>query len=445
MFLAGAKRALRSTRDATRAWWSAARGKRSSHKLASASTGPRPTAGAATQDDAPKAEQRILIVDDDATVRRLLHAILRSSHQLSEAATGEEALEQAARFAPDMILLDIMMPGMDGYEICRRVKEKDPETLVIMVSALSSPDEQMRAIEVGADDYIVKPFDPPDLRARLRLHFRLRSAVANVHDIRGEIESRNSQLRFMMEQHQRDVVAIQDTAVFTLAKVAESRDQETGGHLARMRAYSYILGEELGREGPYTHVITRQFLDDLYRSSPLHDIGKVGIRDEILLKPGPLTEDEFAVMQQHTIIGANILDEAVSHTRGGGFLSMGALIARFHHEQFDGSGYPAGLVGPEIPLPARIVAVADVFDALTSERPYKSAYTVERARAIILDGAGKHFDPIIVEAFRRRFNDILREKQNAMGDFPITYGALSFREYDETGSFQWPVAACTLR
>jgi putative two-component system response regulator len=258
----------------------------------------------------------------------------------------------------------------------------------------------------------------------------------NVKVIRGEIESRNSHLRQLVEQHQQDVVAIQDTAVFTLAKIAESRDQETGGHLARMRAYSQILCDDLGTSGPYSRLIDKQFRDDLYRSSPLHDIGKVGIRDEILLKPGPLTPEEFGLMQQHTIIGANILDEAVSHTRGGGFLAMGALIARFHHEQFDGSGYPAGLVGEEIPLPARIVAVADVFDALTSERPYKSAFTPEKAREIIVQGSGTHFDPVIVDVFCRRFDDILREKLAAVDDFPVTHGALSFREYDATGTIQ---------
>ena len=244
-----------------------------------------------------------------------------------------------------------MMPGIDGYEICRRIKASHSDIQVVMVSAMSSAEQQSRAFEVGADDYVVKPFDPQDLHARVRLHFQLRDATAARSTIRAEIESYNLQLRDMAEQHIQDIIAIQDTAVFTLAKVAESRDQETGGHLTRMRAYSQILGEELAREGPYADQISGQFLDDLYRSSPMHDIGKVGIRDEILLKPGRLTPEEFETMQQHTVIGANILDQAVARLRGGGFLAMAALIARFHHERFDGTGYPAGLVGQKFLCP----------------------------------------------------------------------------------------------
>jgi putative two-component system response regulator len=299
-----------------------------------------------------------------------------------------------------------------------------------MVSAMSSSGQQLRAFEVGADDYLVKPFDPQDLRARVRLHFQLRNALASASTIRATITSRDSQLRELAEQHTREVIAVQDTAVFMLAKVAESRDQETGGHLTRMRAYSQILGEQLAREGPYANQISRQFLDDLYRSSPLHDIGKVGIRDAILLKPGRLTPEEFETMQQHTVIGANVLGQAVTRLGGGGFLAMAAIIARFHHERFDGTGYPAGLVGQEIPLPARIVAVADVYDALTSVRPYKPAYPTNEAKAIIQRGSGRHFDPVIVEMFCQRFEDFLRAQEGAVEDFPIGYGAMAFREYD---------------
>lgn len=377
--------------------------------------------------------KKILIVDDDAAIRRLLRGLLRNDYRMAEAASGEQAMEILPAFCPDLVLLDILMPGIDGYETCRRIKASRSDIQIVMISAISSPEQQLRAFEVGADDYLVKPFDPQDLRARVRLHFQLREATAVASSIRAEIESHNSNLRGLTAQHAQEIVAIQDAAVFTLAKVAESRDQETGGHLVRMRDYSQILAEELAQDGRYADQISGQFLQDLYRSSPLHDIGKVGIRDEILLKPGRLTPEEFETMQQHTVIGANILDQAVARLRGGGFLAMAALIARFHHERFDGAGYPAGLVAQEIPLPARIVAVADVYDALTSVRPYKPAYPTDEAESIIRRDSGRHFDPVIVEAFCRRFDDILRTQEEAVDDFPINYGAMAFREYDLAG------------
>ncbi len=296
------------------------------------------------------APKKILIVDDDEAIRRLLRALLRSDYQLAEAATGEEALAIASGFLPDLVMLDVVLPGIGGCEICRRIKAARRSLQIVMISAMSSTEQRVRAFKAGADDYVVKPFDSQDLRARIQLHFQLREASASVSAIRMEIESHNSDLRKLAEQHTEEIIAIQDTAVFTLAKVAESRDQETGGHLVRMRAYSQILAEELAWNGPYALQIGEPFLHDLYRSSPLHDIGKVGIRDDILLKPGRLTAEEFETMKRHTIIGANILDQAAARLRGGGFLAMAALIARFHHERFDGAGYPAGLVGEEIPL-----------------------------------------------------------------------------------------------
>jgi putative two-component system response regulator len=374
--------------------------------------------------------RRVLIVDDDASLRRLVKAVLARDYALDEASSGEEALEKLSQSDPGIVLLDMVMPGIDGAETCRRIKASRGDTRVIILSAISSNQDQVHAFEVGADDYLVKPLDAQDVRARVQLHQRFLETTASAAAIRTDIESRNLCLRQLAEERAQDIIAVQDLAVFTLAKVAESRDQETGGHLMRMRGYSQVLGEELAQGGPYAEQVGRQFLDDLYRSSPLHDIGKVGIRDEILLKPGRLTAEEFEVMQQHAVIGANILDQAVTRSQSGGFLAMAALIARFHHERFDGTGYPAGLVGKEIPLAARIVAVADVYDALTSVRPYKPAFPEDEARSTIERGSGRHFDPVIVEAFSRRFADFLRVREEAEDDLPVTFGAMAFREYD---------------
>lgn len=376
---------------------------------------------------------KILIVDDDEAFRRLLNRALEKEYVLTQAAGGEEALRHLVAFEPDLILLDIAMPGIDGYETCRRLKTHPAgaHAQVIMVSAHSTREEQLHAYEVGADDYLVKPIDLQELLARVRLHFRLLEASRNVASIRDEIDSRNRELKRLIEQRTQELVLTQDVAIFTLAKIAESRDQVTGGHVVRVRSYCQFLAEELRQQGPYRRSIDNRFLEDLYRASPLHDIGKVGIPDAILLKPDRLSPEEFEHMQQHSVIGANILDQAIAQSQCAGFLTMAAVVARFHHERFDGSGYPVGLMGQDIPLAARIVALADVYDALTSERPYKSAHSAAGARDIIQQESGRHFDPVIVSAFQSRFSDFLQVRNTQVDAMPLVVGAVSFREYDD--------------
>jgi len=211
-----------------------------------------------------------------------------------------------------------------------------------------------------------------------------------------------------LEEKTSELTETRDLAIYTLAKVAESRDVETGQHIERVRAYSQILAHELRKDPAYARVIDREFLDNIYRASALHDIGKVGIRDDVLLKPGRFTPEEFDAMKRHTLIGTDILEDAITHHGGGAFMEMAALVARCHHERFDGTGYPVGLSGTAIPLAARIVAVADVFDALTTERPYKEAYSPQAARQIIEEQSGRQFDPVIVDAFRKRFEDFVK-------------------------------------
>ena len=375
-------------------------------------------------------KNKILIVDDDRAIRVLLTRLLQDDYDVESAETGNDALKIVPCFRPDVVLLDIMMPGLDGYETCRRLRGMPLSSAmqIIIVSGKSSRAEQQKALNVGAHDYVTKPFDPHELRARVGLHIRMLEAMESLALLQSEIADRNAEIRQVVEEKNTALIEVQDAAVLTLAKVAEARDNETGEHLIRMRTYSHILAEHLRDDSPYADQIDNLFVDELYRASPLHDIGKVGISDEILLKPGKYTADEFDAMKRHTVIGANILDEAVWQRHGGGFFSMAAIIARFHHERFDGSGYLAGLVGEEIPLPARIVAVADCYDALTSARPYKKAFPSDLTKTMIEEESGKHFDPVIVRAFQDRFDEFVEVQSQFLETELVGVGAMSFIE-----------------
>jgi len=352
---------------------------------------------------------RILIVDDSEINLKVLEQLLKDDYELCRATSGTEALAKMRQFSPDLVLLDIMMPGLDGYETCRQIKAGPlgKFTPVILVSVKASTGERLEGYEAGADDYIVKPFDHDELLAKVKIHFRLRSAMEDLWSANGKIHQFNSELEHVVSERTTEVMATRDIAILALAKLAESRDPETGAHLERIRAYCRILAEDLGRQGPYMDQAGGKFVEDIFQSSPLHDIGKVGIPDAILLKPARLTVDEFEIMKQHTLIGAKALEQAVRNSASGGFLAMAIDIARSHHEWFDGRGYPDGLTGTAIPLAARVIAVADVYDALTSPRVYKPAFEPELARQMIEDEEGKHFDPVVVAAFRRRYDDIL--------------------------------------
>ncbi len=247
-----------------------------------------------------------------------------------------------------------------------------------------------------------------------------RLAFAHQHAMKENQELRLA--KATLEESTEELAATKDAAIYALARVAEARDMETGQHLVRISAYSHILARELQKDPAFADAIDDAFLADLYRSSPLHDIGKVGICDSILLKPGPLTAEEREMMERHTIIGSNILRDATSHMQNSHFLELGVLIAHCHHERFDGYGYPRGLSGAAIPLAARIVALADVYDAMVSERPYKQAYSPEEARDLITAEAGRRFDPRIVDAFVRRFADFVRIQLQNPNEFAQVFG-----------------------
>jgi putative two-component system response regulator len=304
----------------------------------------------------------LLLVDDEPVNLRLLQQILQDDYRLLIAKDGPRALELAASARPDLVLLDVMMPGMSGHEVCERLKAS-PDTQampVIFVTALSEDTDEARGFALGAVDYITKPFSNAVVRARIKTQLSL---------VRAEV-----------------LLATRQQVVQCLGAAAEFKDNETGLHVVRMSHYSRLIGQALG--------LPKVLLEDLFSAAPMHDVGKIGIPDAILRKPGRLDEDELLVMRQHPEIGARIIGQQAD-----GMLAMAYRIALCHHEKWDGSGYPHGLAGEAIPLEARIVAVADVFDALTSVRPYKRAWSFDDAVAHLREQSGKHFDPALVELF----------------------------------------------
>ena len=351
-------------------------------------------------------DRTVLIVDDDELNLAILEEALSDHYPLIQAHDGAEAVEMVEAKRPALVLMDIMMPRMDGYEATRRVRllEQGVDLSIILVSAKASTSERVKGYEAGADDYLVKPFDDEELLAKVRVHMRLRRALSDLDEARAKLADDNSQLYETVDAQSRMLIDSRDLVVFALANLADSRDPETGAHLERIREYCRILAEHLGAEGPYADQIDATFIDQVYQASPLHDIGKVGIPDAILLKPGRLSEREFDLMKQHSLIGTQALQEVAGRGGQSGFLDMAIEIARDHHERWDGSGYPHGLSGLDIPLAARIAALADVFDALTSVRVYKAAFTMEVARSMIENDSGTHFDPVIVAAFTACFD-----------------------------------------
>jgi putative two-component system response regulator len=343
---------------------------------------------------ARESRESILVVDDEPGVRRLLQAFLSSlRHDCKTAKNATEALALVAEGPrPALVLSDVEMPGMSGLELLERLKAFDPNIQVVMVSGVQALDVVRKCLVAGAYDYIVKPFQPEELLNTVE------RAVERARLIRQNEEYRRDLERMVREQTV-EIRQTRDMALLTLAKLAESRDSVTGQHLERMAAYSRRLAAELARGGPYQAKAGDEFVEDLFKSSPLHDIGKVGIPDAILCKPGPLDDSERTVMRTHPRIGGDTLRQVIEMYSGRTFLSMGMEIAYYHHERWDGRGYPWGLAGERIPLSARIVALADAYDAITSDRPYKPGFDHQEAVRRITMDRGRHFDPVLVDAF----------------------------------------------
>lgn len=335
---------------------------------------------------APK--PKILIVDDTAENLQILMETLREEYAVVAAREGQRALALAtAPSPPDLILLDVMMPGMDGFEVCMRLKA-DPATWaipVLFITALNDEQSEVRGLTVGGVDFITKPFNPLLVRARVRGHL--------------ELKRHKDHLAELVAERTRQLVLTQDVTIYTLASLAETRDPETGGHIRRTQAYVRLLASRLQQHPRFAPLLDGETVELLTKSAPLHDVGKVGVPDQILLKPGKLTDDEFREMKKHTVYGWNALKSARHQLGDNSFLRHAAEIAFTHHEKWDGSGYPRGLAGEAIPLSGRLMALADVYDALVTKRVYKPPFPHARAVAIIREGAGTHFDPAVAEAF----------------------------------------------
>ncbi|MFO1298488.1 MAG: two-component system response regulator [Rubrivivax sp.] len=356
----------------------------------------------------------LLVVDDTPANLNLMAGLLNREYRVKLALSGPRALELAQRDPPDLVLLDVMMPEMDGYEVCRRLKqdERTRHVPVIFITAMNQPDAETRGFDVGAADFIHKPISPPIVRARVRTHLEVKAW----QDV---MRRDNAGLLAQLGERLREVERLRDATIFVMVSLAEFRDEDTGNHVKRTQEYVRVLAEHLA-DHPSGDAARKEDLDDgaielLAKSAPLHDIGKVAIPDDILLKPGPLDAAAFEVMKTHTLRGHEMLARAAQRMRGEGaggndtLLDYAMQIARHHHERWDGSGYPDGLAGLAIPLAARLMAVADVYDALISRRPYKNPLPHKDALEHIRAASGTHFDPRVVEALLAtapRFHEI---------------------------------------
>jgi putative two-component system response regulator len=349
-------------------------------------------------------KETVLVVDDTPDNLTLMSGLLKDRYRVKVANSGEKAIKVAqADDPPDLILLDIMMPGLDGHEVCERLKD-DPATRdipIIFLTAMSATEDEKRGFDMGAVDYITKPVSPPIVLARVATHLKIKAAADFLKD-------KNVYLESEVSKRTREVMAIQDVTILAMGSLAETRDSDTGNHIRRTQFHVKTLAEQLKEHPRFRHFLDDATINLLYKSAPLHDIGKVGIPDRILLKPGPFTPEEFEIMKTHTTLGREAIEHAEKRLGTEvDFLKYAKEIAYGHQEKWDGSGYPEGLGGDDIPISARLMAVADVYDALVSRRVYKDGMSHDQARAILIEGRGRHFDPDVLDAFLAREEEVL--------------------------------------
>lgn len=367
---------------------------------------------------------RVLVVDDQPDNRMILDELLSEYYVLGSVDNGGEALAMldAGRFLPQLILLDVMMPQMDGFEVCRRIKA-NPVTAhipVIFLTSLEGVEDETYGLSLGAADFIHKPFSPAVVKARVKVHLQLASMTEQLRERNEDLERLvRERTRKVLEQSEelayrdQELILAQSATITAFCSLAEARDNETGNHIRRTQNYVKALAERLSHHPRFSEALTPDYIQLLYKSAPLHDVGKVGVPDAILLKPGKLNAEEWAIMRQHTEYGRAAIAQAEMHLGDAStsFLRCAREIAYGHHERWDGTGYPQGLAGDEIPLSARLMAVADVYDALISRRVYKPAFSHELAIAMMSEQRDRHFDPDILDtllAMTDAFQDIAR-------------------------------------
>ena len=346
---------------------------------------------------------KILVVDDEDRNLRLMKLLLTSfGYDVLTASNGEEALEKVHDIPPDVILLDIMMPKIDGIEVAKQLKKEEETKIIpiVMVTALNEVEDRVKALEAGADDFLNKPVDKTELRARVQSLVKVKACNDHMRNYQKELEAEVAKRTIQLRQALKKLKEVSLESIFHLCRAAEYKDENTGDHIKRMSHYASAVARKMG--------LNKQTVEDLLYTAPMHDAGKIGIPDHILLKPGKLNDKEWETMKQHTIVGAQILSGS-----GAKFIKLAEIIALTHHEKWDGSGYPKGLKGLKIPLIGRIAAIADVFDALTSKRPYRmKPFSLEEAFNYIKEGRGRHFDPKIVDAFFATKDEIVLIKEN---------------------------------
>lgn len=335
----------------------------------------------------PVQKETLFIVDDTETNIDILEEYLREDYNLYVAMDGETAVREISRVLPDLILLDVMMPRMSGYEVCEQLKAnvRTRDIPVIFLTALADEANEGKGLNLGAVDYITKPFNPKLVSMRVKNHLLIRRHQLHLEDI--------------VEERTKDLKRTLTVMMESLGTLAEFRDPETGYHIKATQAYVKALASQLSHLPKYKNVLTKEKIENLFITAPLHDIGKVGVPDCILHKPGPLSQLEFDEIKKHTVYAFRVLSLAAHNLKNNPIITCAATIAYTHHEKWDGSGYPNQLKGEEIPLEGRIMALADVYDALTRKRIYKNTMSHQKAKAIICSGRGSHFDPEVVDAF----------------------------------------------